>query len=52
MFYKALGFLVWQGGKRYVHRRYGSRLKLAGGGAAVLGIVAAVMVAAVAAKRH
>ncbi|MBV9309784.1 MAG: hypothetical protein JOZ73_03075 [Solirubrobacterales bacterium] len=47
MGYKALGFVVWQGGKWYVRRRYGDvrmKLAVAAAGAAVvtgLGLAAA-----------
>ncbi len=45
MAYKALGFLVWQGGKWYARRKLGattSKLAVAGLGAAVVGALIAV----------
>lgn len=51
MFYKALGFLVWQGGSRYVRRRYQRQLKVAGGGAAVAGILVGALLALALSRR-
>ena len=42
MGYKALGFVVWQGGKGYVRKRYrgtAAKAALAGIGAAVIAVV-------------
>jgi hypothetical protein len=51
MFYKALGFVVWQGGSRFVRYRYKRQLQFAGGGAAVAGILVGALVALLLAKR-
>jgi hypothetical protein len=52
MFYKLLGYLVWNGGKVFLRRRYGSTYvpKPVLAGAVVA--VGAVAVAVVAAARH
>jgi hypothetical protein len=53
MFYKLLGYVVWNGGKLFLRRRYGStyvpKPVLAGVVVAALGLVA---LAATAAKRN
>jgi hypothetical protein len=44
MFYKLLGWAVWNGGLWYLRRNYGGRMKVGAAllvGAAVLGIAAA-----------
>jgi hypothetical protein len=51
VFYKVLGFIVWQGGSRFVRYRYQRQLKVAGGGAAVAGIVLGLLVAVLLSKR-
>lgn len=51
MFYKALGFVVWQGGSRFVRYRYQRQLKVAGGGAALAGIAAGALIALLLTKR-
>jgi hypothetical protein len=53
MFYKLLGYVVWNGGKLFLRRRYGSTYipKPVLAGAALLA-VAGVALAAAAAKRN
>jgi hypothetical protein len=51
MFYKALGFVVWQAGSRFLRYRYKNQLKVAGGGAAVAGILAGALIAVLLSKR-
>jgi hypothetical protein len=50
MFYKLLGMAVWNGGKLFLRRRYGStyvpKSVLGGAGLAVVAAVAAALVAA------
>ncbi len=53
MGYKVLGFVVWQGGKWYVRRRFsGTAPRLALVGVAALTIGSAAAVTAVAAQRR
>jgi hypothetical protein len=51
MLYKALGFIVWQVGSRFVRYRYKHQLRVAGGGAAVAGILVGAVVAVLLTKR-
>ena len=51
MFYKALGFVVWRLGSRWVRTRYGRQLKVAGGGAALAGIAAGALFALLLSRR-
>ncbi|ADB52026.1 hypothetical protein [Conexibacter woesei] len=46
MYYKALGFVVWKLGTRYLRRRYGTAPKKIGAGALVaVGVAGAIVVA-------
>jgi hypothetical protein len=46
MYYKALGFIVWKLGTRYLRKRYGTAPKKVGAGALVaVGIAGAIVVA-------
>lgn len=49
--YKALGFVVWQGGKWYLRRRYGMA-KRAGMGLLAAGAVGSVAALAIARRRR
>jgi hypothetical protein len=44
MGYKALGFIVWQGGKWYLRRRYGSSARKIGLGTLIVGGVVAALI--------
>lgn len=50
MFYKLLGYLVWNGGKVFLRTRYGSTYKLALAGAVV--VAGGLAVAILASKRN
>ncbi|MDW5598192.1 hypothetical protein VSS74_27795 [Conexibacter stalactiti] len=46
MYYKALGFIVWRLGTRYLRKRYGTAPKKIGAGAlAAAGIAGAIVIA-------
>lgn len=46
MYYKALGFVVWKLGTRYLRKRYGTAPKKIGAGALVaVGVAGAIVVA-------
>lgn len=46
MYYKALGFIVWKLGTRYLRKRYGTAPKKIGAGALVaVGVAGAILVA-------
>ena len=49
--YKALGFVVFNGGKAFIKRRYSNQLKVAGGSAAVL-LVGSVAAAVLLGRKH
>lgn len=46
MYYKALGFIVWRVGTRYLRKRYGTAPKKIGAGALVaVGLAGAIVIA-------
>jgi hypothetical protein len=46
MWYKALGFIVWRVGTRYLRKRYGTAPKKIGAGAlAAVGVAGAIVIA-------